>query len=273
MAIRAASSTLVGISLESPNALRQSRKSCTPRVGSRSRPAAINCRAALSDRSGQSPPAVVATVISGSHTSASRSTISGGRGGSVTSSLIDAPTARLMRGRDHLRRHEACGDTVQPFRLATACDPNNDRSGKDRVGQPAKTRQRYRCICGQVFCLDDVALDDTAAGRRTLPIPGVQEAADFFVVLSLGTEHCINLVVEDRRAAFFAATLRKMYEGETLMVSTGFGTSNSEISSARDLPDAGSALRKAMRGVVSHTSMKCVWTHQRVCATRASSLG
>ena len=54
-----------------------------------------------------------------------------------------------------------------------------------------------------------------------------------------------------------------------LTACTGFGTSGSVTSSARDFPEPGSGDKNAMRGVDSQQSISQVWAIQRTWARRS----
>src|SRR5687768_1678035 len=85
--------------------------------------------------------------------------------------------------------------------LVRAAPPHSDDdgTGQDRVGQAAEPSKGNSAVGGYFLCLDRFAAHDAAAGYGTSSMTGIEEAADFFVVLGLGAKDSIDLVKEDRR--------------------------------------------------------------------------
>ena len=65
---------------------------------------------------------------------------------------------------------------------------DNDTAGEDRVGQAAEPGEGDGAVGLDLFGLDGLALDDTPARLGAPPVTGIEEAADLFVVLGLGSK-------------------------------------------------------------------------------------
>ena len=103
---------------------------------------------------------------------------------------------------------QAAPEWLHSFSGMSAPHPDDHRARKDGIRQPPKARQSDRRVGGYFLGFDDLAFDDTPACNSSASMSGIEQSADFFVLLRLWPEHRVDLVIEDR-GALLAADLAK----------------------------------------------------------------
>ena len=88
-----------------------------------------------------------------------------------------------------------------------AAHPHDDAARKDGVGKPVQPRQRNRAVSRNFLGLDRRSPNNAGAGDPSAAMPGVQQSADFLVILSLRAEDGVDPVKENGRSSVFVGDL------------------------------------------------------------------
>ena len=96
------------------------------------------------------------------------------------------------------------------FSRLTPLHSDNDRARQYGVGEPSDSGQRHGAI-GRDFLGENLfTAHDTAASNGAAPMSGIEQAANFLIVLCLRPKHGVDFVKQNRAAALLAHLSEKI---------------------------------------------------------------